>query len=478
MGAPAVVPVTFTVTAAVPPSMALSATSLSFNEAQGGADPTASTVSLTNTGAGALPYTATSDSNWLSVSPASGSAPQNLQISVTGAGLLAGTYTGHITVTGGAGVLNSPQTITATFTISPVIIGDQTVESVVMFPSRGKAQAFQATALGSGTLSTMNLYLDSSNTGTNVAIGIYNDNNGHPGTLLGQVSSTQVVNGAWNTYSFPATSITAGQPYWIAVIGPPTGTLQVHVKQHALSSQFCHSETSSQSNLTTSFPTSWSSGATYSACPISAYGSLNVIPATLSVSSPALNFNEVQGGADPAAIAANLSNTGGGTMTFSAGSDSGWLTVAPANGVAPRQLQISVAGSGMQPGSYNGKVTVTAPGALNSPATLPVTFTIAPPPSLSVDQASLTFNETAGGPDPSAQTVNVSNTGGGTLNFTAQSDSGWLGVAPASGAAPQALQISVAGSTLASGTYTGNVTVTATGAQNSPTVIPVTLNVQ
>jgi len=63
-------------------------------------DPAPAMVNVTNTGmGGALNFTATSDSSWLMVSPASGTTPGTLTVTALLGSLAAGTYTGHITVT-------------------------------------------------------------------------------------------------------------------------------------------------------------------------------------------------------------------------------------------------------------------------------------------------------------------------------------------------------------------------------------------
>jgi hypothetical protein len=98
----------------------------------------------------------------------------------------------------------------------------------------------------------------------------------------------------------------------------------------------------------------------------------------------------------------------------------------------------------------------------------------APPQQvLSLSQTMLTFNAAFGGSNPAAVSVNVTNTGPGTLSFTVVSDSAWLSVTPASGSAPQSLEISAMLGNLSSGNYTGHVTLTAGGAQGSPATITV-----
>src|SRR5262249_5404866 len=81
-------------------------------------------------------------------------------------------------------------------------------------------------------------------------------------------------------------------------------------------------------------------------------------------------------------------------------------------------------------------------------------------PTIGVSPASLSFTATAGGSNPANQTINITNTGGGTLNFTASDDAPWLTVSPASGTAPSTLTASVNVSGLAAGTDTVALTLT------------------
>jgi outer membrane protein assembly factor BamB len=96
---------------------------------------------------------------------------------------------------------------------------------------------------------------------------------------------------------------------------------------------------------------------------------------------------------------------------------------------------------------------------------------------LGVSPQSIGFTAAAGGSNPAPANISITNTGVGTLNFTASSDSAWLMVSPTGGTAPATIQATASISGLAAGTYTGHITVVATGAQNSPAVVTVTLNV-
>ena len=69
---------------------------------------------------------------------------------------------------------------------------------------------------------------------------------------------------------------------------------------------------------------------------------------------------------------------------------------------------------------------------------IPVTLTVEPPgaPGALGESASLSFSAVEGGCIPAAQSLSVTNTGGGTLSFTTSDNASWLAATPASGTAP------------------------------------------
>jgi glucose/arabinose dehydrogenase/PKD repeat protein len=91
------------------------------------------------------------------------------------------------------------------------------------------------------------------------------------------------------------------------------------------------------------------------------------------------------------------------------------------------------------------------------------------PPALAVTPGSLSLTATQGG-SPVSATLAVTNTGGGTLNFTVGDDVAWLSATPASGTAPATVAVTANPAGLAPGTYGGTVTV-------NTTTVPVTLTV-
>ncbi|HJQ67450.1 MAG TPA: S8 family serine peptidase [Blastocatellia bacterium] len=98
-------------------------------------------------------------------------------------------------------------------------------------------------------------------------------------------------------------------------------------------------------------------------------------------------------------------------------------------------------------------------------------------PTIGVSPSSFSFTATAGGANPANQSLSITNTGGGSLNWTASDDATWLTISPTSGTAPSTVTLSVNIAGLTPGTYNGTITVTATGATNSPVNVPVTLTV-
>lgn len=98
-------------------------------------------------------------------------------------------------------------------------------------------------------------------------------------------------------------------------------------------------------------------------------------------------------------------------------------------------------------------------------------------PTIGVSPSSFSFTATVGGANPASQSLSITNTGAGTLNWTASSNQTWLSVSPTSGTAPSTATVSTNITGLAAGTYNGAITITATGATNTPLSVPVTLTV-
>ena len=65
------------------------------------------------------------------------------------------------------------------------------------------------------------------------------------------------------------------------------------------------------------------------------------------------------------------------------------------------------------------------------------------PPVIGASPTSLSFAATQGGANPATQTLNISNTGGGTLNWTTSENATWLSLSPISGTGNGAATLTV-----------------------------------
>jgi uncharacterized protein (TIGR03437 family) len=203
-------------------------------------------------------------------------------------------------------------------------------------------------------------------------------------------------------------------------------------------------------------------------------------PSTIAAAPAGLQFSYTIGGAAPAAQTVQITNTGSGALNFAAAAaNASWLSVTPASATAPATLTVSVSPAGLSAGTYTGTIQVTATGASNTPLSIAVTFTVtAAAPSLAVAPQSLSFAYTIGGSAPAAQTVQITNAGGGALSWSAAASDYWLVLSAANGSAPGPLSIAINPANLAPATYTSSVRITAAGASGSPLSVAITLVVQ
>ena len=198
----------------------------------------------------------------------------------------------------------------------------------------------------------------------------------------------------------------------------------------------------------------------------------------LAVSPGTMSFTATQGGAGPPAQNIAVTNTGGGSLDWTASESVPWLSVSPQSGTAPGSIAVTPSIAGLAPGTYTTQVTVTAAGATGSPKTVDVSLTVNPaPPVLAVSRTTMAFTATQGGANPSAQSFDVTNTGGGTINWNATESASWLSLSPASGTAPSTVTATPSIAGLAPGTYTTQISVSAAGVSGSPKTIDVTLTV-
>src|SRR4029079_9926459 len=138
-----------------------------------------------------------------------------------------------------------------------VILGDSSIERTPDASSLGMVEANQFTATASGTVSSLAIYLDSSNQASALGLALYSDAAGVPGSLIAHGSLPTVQNGAWNSVAIPPTSLVAGTRYWIARLSTSGGDLVTRITSTQPSPDRV------DIRVTTTFPATFSPGASY-----------------------------------------------------------------------------------------------------------------------------------------------------------------------------------------------------------------------
>jgi hypothetical protein len=151
-----------------------------------------------------------------------------------------------------------------------ILLGSTQGAPTTDYNPAGLAEAFQTTAGDSGSVDTLNVFVDSASTATTLIAGVYSDYGGHPGSLLGTGTLNSPTPGAWNavTLGSPA-SVTSGSTYWIAILGP-SGAGTLRFRDHCCGGG-SPSEVSKQTALS-ALPATWATGTRYNDGALGAYG--------------------------------------------------------------------------------------------------------------------------------------------------------------------------------------------------------------
>jgi trimeric autotransporter adhesin len=193
-------------------------------------------------------------------------------------------------------------------------------------------------------------------------------------------------------------------------------------------------------------------------------------PPTISVSSTQVTVTAFSNGAPTQASVTVTSPVQGlnYSITFSTSGGGDWLGFTSLQGKAPGVLPITVDPSGLQPGTYQGTVTLNSPNAAPHVSSISVTLNVlqVQPAVLALSAQSLPFALTTNS-NPSSTQLTVSNQGSGAIGFITSASTvtggAWLQVSQQSGtvgpASPANLTITANPGNLAPGSYNGSVTV-------------------
>lgn len=416
-----------------------------------GGSPATQPLALQNVGSGALAWSAVSGAGWLSVGPASGSlgsgANVNLTVTADPTGLSAGSYVSQLTFNSTSPtVTNSPQIIGVTLNVNANPKIQLSPTSLVFDVPRGGAAAQQTVTL--------------QDVGGGAALS-YSTSAPASATWLGVTPATGTVASAGTT------SLTVTATPGSLVAGSYTALVTVSSSNATNSPQ----QVFVTMNVNANPKIQLSPGSLEFDLPVGA-------PATQQT----LTLTDVGDSGTPLAYAT--------TATTSLGS--GWLAVTPANGNvssgANTPLTVTVTPGALAAGTYTGEIHVASGNGTNAPQVIPVVLNLSSLPRIGISPGSLAFT-TGVGTNPPNQPVTVSNTGGGTLGWSASSSvttppaGSWLSLSGttngslASGASAPPFNAVVDVTGLAAGTYSGTISVAAAGSSNTPQTITVTLNV-
>lgn len=221
----------------------------------------------------------------------------------------------------------------------------------------------------------------------------------------------------------------------------------------------------------------------------------SALPPSLALSASSVSLSIIRGplGASEATGTFTVLNKGGGTVNANVAAPAvPWLVTnaSPALSVTPGSpvdVTVTTVSAALASGTYATQITVDAGAA--GLVTLPVTLTIVDArPKILLSQIGLTFAAVAQGGAPLPQGFGILNSGQGAMSWTATASTlsggaAWLSIDQTSGTVSTPLSgvstvnVSVNPAGLAAGDYYGQVQIKAQGADNSPQIVSIVLNV-
>ena len=411
--------------------ISLNPSTLSSSPVEGSNAP-AQTFNVWNSGGGILSYSISVDQGWLSCSPLSGTSTGEqdaIAVSYATSSLSSGTYSATITISDPA-ASNTPQTIPVSLTVTAapkasISKSPSSLSASIVAGTNAPAQTFSVWNSGAGTLN-YSISVDQGWLSCNPA----------NGTSTGEQDAIAV--------SYSTASLSLGTYSATITISDPAA-----------------------SNTPQPIPVSL----TVTAAP---KASISKSPSSLSAS--------IVAGTNAPAQTFNVWNSGGGTLNYSISVDQGWLSCLPISGTSIGEqdaIAVSYSTASLSLGTYSATITISDPAASNTPQTISVSLAVNSVPQASVSRNPGTLSSsTVVGSNAPAQTFNVWNSGAGTLNYSISVDQSWLSCLPISGTSTgeqDAIAVSYSTASLSLGTYSATITISDSGASNSPQTIPVSL---
>jgi hypothetical protein len=414
---------------------------LSFSVKTNGTTATPQTVQVGNGGSGTMNWTLASNTadggNWITATPVSGTAPSAISVGVTvsklpGGGALAGEYIGQLVL----------QTVRDTTTI-PVTV-----------------------TVGAAPFTQLNPIDFTMPFGGN--------------NPLPQVLNLAAIDNS--TFRFSASVATAKGGNWLSI--SPSGNA------------CCFTPLAITATVNASTLAAGKYTAEIIFTEYANPGRSMVLPVNLTILSGGAFFDNLPGGLSfsfktggtATQQIVQIGNGGTGSLSWTVTSNTAdggaWLTATPLSGTAPSIATISVTpanlpGGGLLAGTFSGQLVFQTAGDIT---TIPVTVTVRTGGFTQMNPISFTMP--FGGSNALPQVLNISTTNESTIRFSASAvtakGGSWLSISPSGNACcftPLAVTASVNASTLAAGTYTGEIIITEYANPGRSMTIPVTLTV-
>jgi uncharacterized lipoprotein YddW (UPF0748 family) len=217
-----------------------------------------------------------------------------------------------------------------------------------------------------------------------------------------------------------------------------------------------------------------------------------VIPVTMNIPWPAIGLNTsaltptTDIGQSLASQSFKVTNSGAGNLQYTINESCPWLSCNPASGTVAYgvwdTIVVSYTPAALAAGTYTTSVTIQDTKVTTDKSTLQVTLKVRGA-SIGVSPAALLPTADIDGLNPPDQTIQIRNTGAGTLDYTLTSSVPWItAITPAStsaGTTPTESIVQYDTTNMANGIYQGHILVSAPTADPSSRSadIPVTLTV-
>ena len=303
------------------PELTLGAEGLSFN-VQTDSQVTQD-ISISTTDNSVQQYTITSDSAWLSATPANGQTPSTISVSIDATGLPAGRYSGILTATANT-LIDDFLTITLT-------VSDGNTFALFSSNSADRSNPVDL----NGTIESGNMFVFI-NPESNIKRVIFSiDGNSTP--FHTENSAPFDLNGG---------TVAAANAFDTTTLSDGDHSITAEVQLNNGSTEFASATFTVTNNA-----------------PVLTFNSSN------------LNITAEENGV-PVGQAVTLSTSDTIAEDFTFSSNVSWVTVSPSTGTTPSQLTVTADPTGLTSGTYSGLLTATSSSSNHLDVTLPVTFTV------------------------------------------------------------------------------------------------------